>query len=502
MRYIRLIRRLSQAIFLAFAILVTLNLIESIGLISVFNYLHVVPSLSKLADLSISTYMLVFLLLILVNLIFGRLYCSFLCPVGLIQDISIAVSDKLGIKKRKVPGMASFKTFLLFLFLVLVFVRLPLYFLVDHFTNMVSFLAHAVNPLISMAVSPLSGAVYEYSSIYFREIPFDLHRSFFYSIFFILSVFISSLFFPRLFCNSICPSGLLFSFLARHSLLSIRQEDSCRTCGKCDRKCPVMCIEDGYVDKTQCIMCFECLRQCPVNSLRLSFKAGKGRQDEKASYSKEKRGLLRSALFAGLGLSGGFLLKSLAGAESKNTDIAEVFPPGGDTYESFLSRCTNCGLCISVCPTGVLKPVSYSHSSSNRLLPALDFNKSYCSFECNVCMSVCPMNALKYLSLPEKQVTAIGKARLDTGLCIPYSLGLDCGACAEHCPTAAIKMIDLGKVLAPVVSTKHCIGCGICQYSCPVEGTKAIAVKPLDIHEKAYIRPRGSQKKKLDDFPF
>ncbi len=502
MKKVRILRRTAQILFLISGISVSLNLLNSISLARVFNHLHIVPSLSKMADLNFSPYLLIFLGLILTTLLFGRLYCSFLCPVGFLQDIAVFLGRKLKIRPKPAPRLRYLRTFLLFLLFALIFLRLPLYLFADHYTNMMSIFAHKVNPLLSGAMRPFSPGLYRAMGFYFPRIEFQIHGSLFYALFFFLAVFISSMFFPRIFCNTVCPSGLLFSFLSRHSLLKIGRRDSCRLCSKCDKSCPFMCMDNGTADKSQCIMCFECIGQCPFGSLSLHFGKDKKTPVKADDPVNGKRQFLKSAVYGTAGVFTGYALsKTVKTVDAENPDY--IFPPGGDTYASFFSRCTSCGLCISSCPTKVLIPVRYQDSGIKRLLPAMDFNASYCSYDCNVCSGVCPMNALKYLDLEEKRITALGKAKIDADLCIPYRHNLDCGACAEHCPTIAIKMINLGTVLAPVVDRKFCIGCGICQYSCPLEGRKAINVEPLQNHERAYVRPRkGLESKELDDFPF
>lgn len=478
------IRTITQILFLLFFVMVGLGFFNAVF----FNYLHVLPSMSKMADMNFGPFF-VFAGLMFITLLFGRLYCSFLCPVGFYQDIVLFLAGKFGINGK--PIILAGNVLLLFL-VVFIIVKIPVYFLIDHFSNMVSFFTYAVNPVLSFMVRPFTNFLYQNYAFVWPVHSFELHWSFVYALGFFIVIGAVGIFYPRAFCNTICPSGLVFRVFSKRSILSIRREGHCLLCKKCDRACPVLCMEDGIIDKDRCIMCFECIGKCPVNGLKLSFR-------RESEIVNKKRALIKATAYFLVG--GSIAHFSRRVMVFGRDEISNVFPPGGCSFNGFMRKCTNCGLCISLCPMKVLRPVRYE--GMQRLLPAMDFGRSYCSFECNVCMSICPMNALKYLTLEQKQVTAIGKAKLNNSICVPYKYNLDCGACAEHCPTLAISMIPLGTgVRVPVVDQRYCIGCGICQYSCPVKGEKAINVLPAIVHGVAYHRKSEALGEAKDGFPF
>jgi ferredoxin len=86
----------------------------------------------------------------------------------------------------------------------------------------------------------------------------------------------------------------------------------------------------------------------------------------------------------------------------------------------------------------------------------------------------------------EKQRTKIGDAALVRDLCIVIKNGTKCGACAEHCPTGAVRMVvGLSELPEPVFTSSICIGCGACHHACPVKPQKAITVSGLPVHEVA-----------------
>jgi len=114
----------------------------------------------------------------------------------------------------------------------------------------------------------------------------------------------------------------------------------------------------------------------------------------------------------------------------------------------------------------------------------------YCDYSCNSCGQACPTGAISKLTLEEKRRTVVGIARIDQERCIPYAEGLNCIVCEEMCPVPkkAIRVDeqevegpngDTTVVFLPTVVEDQCIGCGICEYRCPVEGESAIRIFPV-----------------------
>ena len=121
--------------------------------------------------------------------------------------------------------------------------------------------------------------------------------------------------------------------------------------------------------------------------------------------------------------------------------------------------------------------------------PNLIMIHGYCEYSCTLCGSVCPTGAIKEITSKEKmqRPIRIGSAYVDRGRCLPWSGNGPCIVCEEVCPTSP-KAIYLSeavlpgpdrkpiKVKQPHVDLKRCIGCGICEYKCPVKGRPAISV--------------------------
>jgi MauM/NapG family ferredoxin protein len=196
----------------------------------------------------------------------------------------------------------------------------------------------------------------------------------------------------------------------------------------------------------------------------------------------------RQLLAAGIvGLGGGLLFNAqpLAGGRSYNPGL--VRPPGAVSEDEFLGMCVRCGECMKVCPTNVIQPTMFEAGLEGLWSPMLKTRMSYCEYKCKMCMEVCPTEAIVNMTLEDKQEVKVGLAHIDRNRCLPWSYARPCEVCGEHCPLPekAIWLEEVtvinakGKKLTlhqPHINAELCIGCGICEYKCPVSDEAAIKV--------------------------
>ena len=188
-------------------------------------------------------------------------------------------------------------------------------------------------------------------------------------------------------------------------------------------------------------------------------------------------------------------------AKSSDKGIA---PPGAVSVENLKDKCTSCNECISSCPNGIIKPALLQYGADGIMLPVLSYENHFCAYDCTVCSSVCPTGALSPLTVDAKRLTQIGTVNFVLEDCIVYKDGTDCGACDEHCPTKAIKMVPYegNGLMIPSTNKDICIGCGGCEYICPAK-PKAMIVSAKSIQGKAQKPSQEEQKKvKVDEFGF
>ena len=429
------------------------------------------------------------IILIGLSLIFGRAYCSFLCPLGILQDILIAVSRKIGLSRhhsfQKPMNWLRYPILLLTL-VTAVSGMMALLNLLDPFSFFGRTITHLFEPL-SVWLYNVTVNILKHFDIYvfnrkLHYIPFSI---FGVTLGFFLLIAAMSFRCGRLYCNTLCPIGALLGLISKISVFKLSiNEEHCSACGCCENVCKAGCIdtEEITIDQSRCINCFNCLEVCPKSLLtyRPFWK-----MTEQNRWSPARRGFLIGSVTA----AGSILLllnssiRSLFSATSSK-DKVPITPPGSGGLVHFTNTCTACHLCISACPTKVITPAFLEYGVAGLMQPLMNYQESYCDYECNTCGKICPTGAIKPLLLPEKKITQIGTAELKKERCIVYVNNRNCGACGEVCPTQTISFANKNNILYPQTDIRYCIGCGACEKVCPTE-PKAIIIQSNPIHKRA-----------------
>jgi len=233
---------------------------------------------------------------------------------------------------------------------------------------------------------------------------------------------------------------------------------------------------------------------CPENSIKY-FRTGKSLSPDfqpAAVTDNSKRDFIGKSLIYGaafLGISQKILAQhetdSPAG-KIPNDKKHPVTPPGSLSIRHFNDRCTACHLCVSVCPTKVLQPSYLEYGFMGMSQPHMDFSVEYCNFECTKCGEVCPTGAILPLTVEEKKLEQTGQVHFVLEKCVVYTDNTACGSCSEHCPTQAVKMVPYKEGLTiPETDSSICIGCGACEFACPVKPHTSIFVDGNEIHQVA-----------------
>lgn len=263
------------------------------------------------------------------------------------------------------------------------------------------------------------------------------------------------------------------------------------------------------IDFAACIGCFNCIDGCPTGGM--SFQ---GRWKKTAPMlpmlNEGRRHVLKTSLLPALALlvpdSGTDSTAERYQREFDESHRHPVTPPGSRSVEHFSAHCTACHLCVSSCPTQVLSPSLFEYGISGIFQPKMNYAASYCNFDCVICGQVCPTGAILPLDSTSKKLVQIGKAHFVKEECIVVTKKKDCGACSEHCPTKAVKMIPYEqKLVVPEVHTEVCVGCGACEHACPVQPRKAIYVMSNPVHGTATKPKSDTMQPSFDsgqEFPF
>jgi MauM/NapG family ferredoxin protein len=285
----------------------------------------------------------------------------------------------------------------------------------------------------------------------------------------------------RFWCRYICPLGAYYGLAAKVSLIRRRINESCIKCKLCEDACPTGTIrrdKDCSSDPGECIMCLECMDSCPYSTSDFGAVFSPARFN---SYDPVRRQLL-------LGLGAGVVLALLfrLGLPINRRNPYAIRPPGS-SEEDMTARCIRCGECIKTCPTGAIQPSQPDKGAEQLWTPVIVPRIGFCQYSCNACGRTCPVSAIPALSLAQKKSTVMGRAFIDRDRCLPWAQNTPCTVCEEVCPVPrkAIRLSsaeatkeDGGRItlLRPTVQPGRCIGCGLCEYKCPVQGEAAIRV--------------------------
>ena len=437
--------------------------------------------------------------LLLLTIIFGRVYCSFICPLGVMQDIAIRIGKLIPRKKKLFTPNRKLLRYSLLAFLagaLFLGVAIPIG-LFGPFATFGRFSASVIKPLFILSNNLLvdSGKIEGLSPLLHK--PFSLLLLIVSSIIFI-AVMIAALLRGRIFCNTLCPVGAILGLLSKISWFKIKLNGTaCTKCGKCAKVCKANCIDlkNGIVDNERCVACFNCTSVCPENAMH--YIHCKENKPQKTDLSKRDFLVIGGSAVIGAAV----VPKLLKGTPSPKA----VMPPGALDFERFTSKCTACQLCVSNCPGKVLKPAALQYGLSGFLQPRLDFDSGMCEFDCTTCSNICPNGALEPLTVERKKRLQIGLAEYFRKRCVVVTDQTHCGACAEHCPTGAVHMVDWKDGLTiPKVEPELCIGCGGCEYICPVKPDKAIIVSGSKKQTQAKVAKvkQSTNHLKGQDFPF
>jgi polyferredoxin len=434
-----------------------------------------------------------FFFVLLLTLLTGRTYCSFLCPLGIGQDIFSRIGGRF--KKRfKRHGYKRPHTILRYSILGITLVvtlvwGIYILTLLDPYSIFGRFMTFFAKPVIIGVNNFLSNILGKFDIYTLHHTPARPFQLLMYSVPVVFFIIIGVMSFTkgRFYCNTVCPVGTFLGLISKVSVFRIRLDDSaCSRCGRCSMRCKSSCIDflSHEIDVSRCVGCFNCINTCQDDAISYGL-VRIGNKEHKTDESRRK--VIAGSMLALLGLSFSGQDKTAPKPKKESTVKEErnypVCPPGAASIEKFNDRCTACSLCINSCPNGVLQPALREYGLTGFMQPVMNYHKSFCTYKCTVCTDICPTDALQPLMLEAKQLTQLGKAIFIKDNCIVKTEKTACGACSESCPTKAVYMIPYeGNLLIPEMNAEICVGCGHCEYACPTTPYKAIFVDGNPVH--------------------
>jgi len=456
--------------------------------------------------------------LVVAAALFGRIYCSLVCPLGIMQDCIISVSNW-----RRGPGRFHHKKPIPWLR----YVMLALFALggsvavslLDPYagfgrivSNLFAPLYRLGNNLLAWIAEAFGGYAFYTTDVWVGGWPTFIVAA-------LTFVLVGTLAWRggRTWCNTACPVGTLLGLFSRLSVFRTAiKAGKCTNCGLCEKGCKASCIDtkNMTVDQSRCVRCFNCTENCKQGGFGYTFALGKKRAEKQigetgADQADATRRSVMVLLWSIAAANVANVLKAqrppqssqppqpqqyqplqaeggLAKLTHKKTPARKVpiVPPGAQGLHNVENNCSACQLCVSSCPNGVLRP---SNRPAAFMQPEMSFEQGFCRPECVECSLLCPSNVIRKVTRAEKACISIGYVVWDKERCLVNADNVPCTSCERRCPTEAIKLVERDPGVAnslkvPVIDNDLCIGCGACEYHCPVRPYSAIRVEGHEQH--------------------
>ncbi|MBO4793281.1 MAG: 4Fe-4S binding protein, partial [Deltaproteobacteria bacterium] len=350
-------------------------------------------------------------LLVLLTLIFGRIYCSTICPLGVFQDICAWLGtrrkkNRYHFSKARNPlrygALAAFIALSILGVHSLALLLAPYSGYGRIAQNLFSPVYRAGNNLLALLAERANSYAFSASDIFIRSWPAFVITFIFFTVIVFLAIRHG-----RLWCNTLCPVGTVLGFLARFSWFKpVLDNSACVSCHACEQRCKAsyIDIETHSVDASRCVACMNCIGNCPQGAIHYGHSCQKDENKQMnkdvaaplSAFAATRRNLLLALPAV---LSSTIPANAAQNTEGNRTDggLAELKPrkapkriwplrpPGSQSQKNFRTRCTACQLCVAACPNGVLRP---SSAPLGFMQPEMGFERGFCRPECRRCSEV------------------------------------------------------------------------------------------------------------------
>ncbi|MBN1427266.1 MAG: 4Fe-4S binding protein [Anaerolineae bacterium] len=437
------------------------------------------------------------------TLLAGRVWCGWVCPTGtLLEWVSFRGARRRA--ARLSPRLRSIKYLLLVAIIVMALLGNATLLIFEPLALLTRVMTTVAVPSLNYAITAGEKALYPISFLRpaidwvegaLRGSLLPAHQPVFGSSLLIAALFgvivALNLLADCFWCRYLCPLGALLGWVSKIAIFRPAISSACNGCTRCAITCKPGAIHtvppaeasgsgaDIAIQPTECTVCLDCLAGCAKDGMAMKpiFQVAPTQ-----AFDPTRRQFLQAGM---VGAAGVVLLRADLRLRTQNSLL--IRPPGVDDEIEFLAKCLRCSECMKVCPTTALQPAKGEAGLEGLWTPIVTPRVGYCDYGCNACGQVCPSKAIPLLSLDEKRRQVIGKASVNRDRCLPWASNTPCIVCEEMCPLPE-KAIKLEVVTVPdafggemalqrpYVVRDLCIGCGICENRCPLEGEAAIRV--------------------------
>jgi polyferredoxin len=483
-----------------------------------FEWDPLVALLNALAGHALYRGLLWCLVILLPTLFMGRFFCGWICPMGTLQHFvgnlpSEAKRGKQRIEANRYKRWQTWKYLVLIAGLVAAAFGSAALGWIDPFSLLVRSFGLSILPAINVVAraifTPLEhshiavikstgGLVHSILQVLVLDLRQPHYQQGLILGVLFVAILVASLRVTRWWCRAICPLGALLGAVSRWSILGLHKDAAtCNNCNRCLLDCQGGDDPIGGVPwhKSECLMCMNCVGACPHESLQ--FKIFRNENEVTTPNLGRRRAL--TGVAAGAALVP--LMRSNVGL-GKGRNERLLRPPGSLDEPEFLSRCIRCGECMKACPNNALHPTLDQAGIEGLWSPTLVPRIGYCEPSCVQCSEVCPTGAIWQITPKEKgwvvgvgaerqsQPVRLGTAFYDRGRCLPWALATECIVCEEWCPVSPKAIyIEEAQVIDSAGNTKtlkqpridpsRCVGCGACEYACPLQDRPAVYVTSI-----------------------
>ena len=473
-------------------------------------------------------------ILLTLTLLFGRIYCSVICPLGIFQDCVSNLSSRRKGKKARFSYSKEIKwlrygVLVLFVIALVAGLNALVALLAPYsaYGRMVQSLLAPVwqwgNNLLAWIAERQDSYAFVTKEVWLKSLPTLIVAAVTFIVVVVLAWRNG-----RTYCNTICPVGTTLSFFSRFAMFRpVIDKSKCKSCHACERKCKAACIDvDNHkIDYSRCVDCFDCIDSCRLGALKYRFAWGGGVGSgstgaktpqnapvgSKMTSDESKNGQNRSSaalspvaepvevtepvvrqdsptieatdkgrrafLVGGATVIGGSLLSSLP-MRAEEVEIKDKKRDGG--FAEIIPK---------KAPARKTPITPFGSESVEKFY-------KHCT-ACQLCVTVCPNNVLRPSSRLEHLMQP--EMSFEKGYCRP-----ECVKCSEVCPAGAIlkitpeektewKVGTAGVDYDLCVVNRDGVSCGNCARHCPVGAIRMVKKNPDD--EKSLRIPSVNEEK-------